>query len=460
MDNKLNTSKVLFNKLNDYFKDKIRISLIDREILIIITKEDLFYCIDIQNENIPSFIINNGNSVIESMIIKDLCYKQINDLYIFYDYASGHKHCFARNDNEYNIYYYDIKYEVMKEYISEEKIIDMCCGREHSILLTQSGKVYEYLVNGNERENSEKYIYFKLKSFKKYSFGNEKIVMISCGWEHSLALTESGRVFGWGDNGFRKFRPDDLKIFELNDVKIKKISCGIFHSLFLSRDGDIYAFGSNNCGEIGNGIQNIPEMFPIKLELNNKFIDIASHLGGYISMSKSIDNIYYVWGKLEDKYVLSPQPTKYESFEDILRANNINHIKTFEKLVEFKDSFVKNGFYSKNFEEIKVLGFGAFGTVFRAKEKDKDYFYAIKKIRFNIGNKNEIIREYLNYMIITKKYSKNEMIRKIVTNKGRIEIYGQNEYLVNILTPGLKKVLFRINREFLFTFKWNYAIKH
>ncbi len=48
METKLNSNKVLFNKLNDYFKDNIRISLINREILIIITKEDLFYCIDIK----------------------------------------------------------------------------------------------------------------------------------------------------------------------------------------------------------------------------------------------------------------------------------------------------------------------------------------------------------------------------------------------------------------------------
>jgi alpha-tubulin suppressor-like RCC1 family protein len=66
----------------------------------------------------------------------------------------------------------------MKEYISEEKIIDICCGSKHSIFLTQSGKIYEYLVNECERENSEKYIFFELKSFMNYSFENEKIIMI------------------------------------------------------------------------------------------------------------------------------------------------------------------------------------------------------------------------------------------------------------------------------------------
>ncbi len=116
-------------------------------------------------------------------------------MYICYDY--GFK-CFARNDNEYNIYYYDIKYGVIEEYISEEKIIDICCLSEHSILLTRSGKVYDYLVNEYERNKSEKFIYFELKSFMNYSFENEKIVMISCSNLHSLALTESGHVFGWG----------------------------------------------------------------------------------------------------------------------------------------------------------------------------------------------------------------------------------------------------------------------
>ncbi len=48
----------------------------------------------------------------------------------------------------------------MKEYISEEKIISLCCGSEHSILLTQSGSVCEYSVNNYSRFNWEKYIHF------------------------------------------------------------------------------------------------------------------------------------------------------------------------------------------------------------------------------------------------------------------------------------------------------------
>jgi alpha-tubulin suppressor-like RCC1 family protein len=226
----------------------------------------------------------------------------------------------------------------MKEYISEEKVIDICF--DYSILLTQSGKVFEHLVNRKEREKSEKYIHFELKSFKNYSFENDKIVMISCGYTHSLALTESGRVFGWGWNGFGQLGVDvehssEPIIIELNDLKIKKIICGAIHSLLLSRDGDIYAFGNNNFGQVGNGTRD-NQRFPIKLELNNKFIDIASHPYYCISMSQSIDGIYYVWGLFEDCYhVLSPQSTKYESFEDILSSSNF--IKYINKKKHLKN---------------------------------------------------------------------------------------------------------------------------
>jgi serine/threonine protein kinase len=175
-------------------------------------------------------------------------------------------------------------------------------------------------------------------------------------------------------------------------------------------------------------------------------------------MSQSIDGIYYVWGKFEGKRVLSPQSTKYESFEDILISNDfIHNIKTFGKLIEFKYSFVKNGFYSTNFVEIKKLGFGSFGSVFKVKIKDK-YKYmlrgwregkylpinglsgreysAIKRIEFTSVDKNKIIREYLNYEIVTRNCSENEYLVKhidawfeesVVSNQSGISLYIQME---------------------------------
>jgi hypothetical protein len=106
---------------------------------------------------------------------------------------------------------------------------------------------------------------------------------------------------------------------------------------------------------------------------------------------------------------LRTQSTKYEPFEVILISNDFtNNMKTFEKLIEFENSFTKNGFYSKIFGKPKKLGRGSFGTVFKVKIKeDSDQYLergieysALKRIEFISVDKNAIIREYKSISIL------------------------------------------------------------
>jgi RCC1 and BTB domain-containing protein len=73
-------------------------------------------------------------------------------------------------------------------------MIDTDCGGYHSLALTIIGEVYAWGYNVNERVgnwcDSNQLLPIKLNGFN-----DEKIVIISCGWSHSLALTESNRVF-------------------------------------------------------------------------------------------------------------------------------------------------------------------------------------------------------------------------------------------------------------------------
>jgi hypothetical protein len=197
METKSSTIRVLYRKMNDYFKDNIKLSIRSRENLVLLKKKDLFYCIDIKmyNKNIPYFIIKDDNSVIESMIIKDLCHKQIIDINIRLTYSG--KRCFARNRDK-NIYLLYFKNEKVIEYMSDEKIIDMCCGKSHSLLLTQSGKVYEFIYFSDWNELKD--LNYELKYLKSEKCENEKIVMMSCGLSHSIALTQSGQLYGWDFN--------------------------------------------------------------------------------------------------------------------------------------------------------------------------------------------------------------------------------------------------------------------
>ncbi len=106
METKLYNDEIFLNKLNEYFSENIRLTFkifesFQTDIkLYIITKIDLFYEIDLKNKNVPSFIINNDYSVIDSMIVHDLYDKQIVDI------IPCARFCFARN-NENIIYYWD-----------------------------------------------------------------------------------------------------------------------------------------------------------------------------------------------------------------------------------------------------------------------------------------------------------------------------------------------------------------
>jgi alpha-tubulin suppressor-like RCC1 family protein len=90
-----------------------------------------------------------------------------------------------------------------------------------------------------------------------------RVVMISCGWNHSMALTECGHVYSWGWNNCGQLgigntvhsnEPKFVAVIDVNkcNVFIEKISCGYAHSLLLSSDAIIYAFVRNSDGVLGN----------------------------------------------------------------------------------------------------------------------------------------------------------------------------------------------------------------
>jgi alpha-tubulin suppressor-like RCC1 family protein len=84
----------------------------------------------------------------------------------------------------------------------------------------------------------------QLIPIKVNGFNNERVVMISCGWRHSMALTECGHVYSWGYNYYGQLgientvlsnEPKFVAVIDENkcNVFIEKISCGLDHSLLV-----------------------------------------------------------------------------------------------------------------------------------------------------------------------------------------------------------------------------------
>jgi len=202
----------------------------------------------------------------------------------------------------------------------------MCCGFRHTIVLTSNNEVFAWGDNewgqiGNNI-SSEVLIPYKINEFI-----GEKVEAISCGSNHSLALTENGCVYSWGYNrygqlglnseNFKENKPQRIEI----DVKIKKICCGLGYSLLLSREGDIYVFGWNKDGQLGLETEGKKQLTPTKMNFSEKFTQIAAHYMQEISCALTEEGFYYVWGKCGEEDIQysinEPLETQFKSFNEI-----------------------------------------------------------------------------------------------------------------------------------------------
>jgi alpha-tubulin suppressor-like RCC1 family protein len=183
-------------KLNQYFGAHVKLFFIYKNLfyasfIIIATKEDKVYEFEINLKTLLEFDKNN-KTFIESKILNELCFKKVIDfknsgLHVNARTVDGKVYCWGRNNcgllgngmNDYNIEY---KPE-LNEYLSNEKIIDICCGISHTLVLTDCGEVYAWGHNsegqiGNERSGQNE---CQLLPIKVNGFNNEKVIMISCG---------------------------------------------------------------------------------------------------------------------------------------------------------------------------------------------------------------------------------------------------------------------------------------
>uniref|UniRef100_A0A2K5CWE4 HECT and RLD domain containing E3 ubiquitin protein ligase 5 n=1 Tax=Aotus nancymaae TaxID=37293 RepID=A0A2K5CWE4_AOTNA len=127
------------------------------------------------------------------------------------------------------------------------KIHSMDLGADHMLILSSDGKPFEY-------DN------YSMKHLRFESILQEKkIIQITCGDYHSLALSKGGELFAWGQNlhgqlGIgRKFPSTTTPqiVEHLAGIPLAQISAGEAHSMALSMSGNIYSWGKNEFGQLG-----------------------------------------------------------------------------------------------------------------------------------------------------------------------------------------------------------------
>jgi hypothetical protein len=144
--------------------------------------------------------------------------------------------------------------------IGKSKAADVSCEGTAFQVLTDTGLLYRHpgILDPNK--------FYALP-------GNEPIISIASGSFHSLFVTESGTVYSYGHGGDGKLGLGDTadhiqdiqQITAFNDVKIATVACGLFHSLAVSDTGRLYSWGHGKYGQLGHRTQ--------KAELTPKLVE-------------------------------------------------------------------------------------------------------------------------------------------------------------------------------------------
>ncbi|KAG2465529.1 HERC3 ligase, partial [Polypterus senegalus] len=143
--------------------------------------------------------------------------------------------------------------------LCEHRITQAACGSQHCIVLSKDGQLFAWGQNTNGQLGLGKGESNKISPQPLRSLAGVPLAQISAGGGHSFAVSLSGAVFGWGRNGAGQLGLNDKQdrafpchIKSLRNQKVVYISCGEDHTAALTKDGGLFTFGAGSHGQLGH----------------------------------------------------------------------------------------------------------------------------------------------------------------------------------------------------------------
>uniref|UniRef100_A0A8C7TN25 HECT and RLD domain containing E3 ubiquitin protein ligase 3 n=1 Tax=Oncorhynchus mykiss TaxID=8022 RepID=A0A8C7TN25_ONCMY len=167
-------------------------------------------------------------------------------------------------------------------------LAQITAGGDHSFALSLSGAVFGWGKNSagqlglNDKQDRSVPCHIKF-------LRSQKVVYISCGDEHTAALTKDGGLFTFGDGSRGQLGHDSTnneplprQVQELMGSEVSQIACGRHHTLaFVPSSGLVYAFGCNTNGQLGTGTRgDIKSPLPVKSSLTGRLTGSPRHMSG------------------------------------------------------------------------------------------------------------------------------------------------------------------------------------
>ncbi|MFF2889122.1 hypothetical protein ACFVSO_19965, partial [Paenibacillus sp. NPDC057967] len=156
------------------------------------------------------------------------------------------------------------------------KVVSISAGDSHVLALLSDGTVRAWGRNniGQFGNGSIQSLNVAMPVYEMYNgqYRNlTKIVAVSAGPQYSLALDENGVVYSWGFNASNELgrNPEFMVSYAAEPIaglpKIVKISAGATNASALAEDGTVWAWGDNQVGQAGIGTTLNYVQYPVQV---------------------------------------------------------------------------------------------------------------------------------------------------------------------------------------------------
>ena len=148
-------------------------------------------------------------------------------------------------------------------------VVAVSAGNAHTLALCSDGTVAAWGENDNGRlgngSTGDSRIPVAADTTATSALFGKKVVAVSAGFSHSLALDSEGQAYAWGSNRYGQLGNNTLAdslipvavtstgTSALNGKQVVALAAGSIHSLVLCRDGTAVGWGANSNGQLGNG---------------------------------------------------------------------------------------------------------------------------------------------------------------------------------------------------------------
>lgn len=202
---------------------------------------------------------------------------------------------------------------IPEQVIVLDNIIAIASGHRHSIALWDDGTVWTWGENENGQlgngGTADSHTPLQVHGL----LDGKYVIAIAAGDYHSMALTDDGKVYTWGENyigqlgdgtvddviePYGKTLPVQVQGLP-SDKVVMAIAAGHRHSVAVTSDGHVWTWGWNYFGQLGWGSYN-NDPHPVPAEIPD-FANIQTVAGGmYHTLALTDDNKVYAWGYNDD----------------------------------------------------------------------------------------------------------------------------------------------------------------